>query len=908
METYSHVWGDKKGCTLTARVRVAPRCRHASERRSANSNRSAEDPNCKKDARSLIQSYVTSSNERQREIKEEWYVVDHASHMQLARTNKAYLSKDENYQGGHLKSQHKKHRIRYLEILKKTRMLANVKTYDWTGDPEDHLIFFQAAAKIERWEIPAVCHMFNSALIGSARVKFDKLPPESIDNYEMLPKAFLGNFSQQNKYIKDPVEIHHIKQKEGESTEAFMEMFKAESIHVNGEPECMRISGFMHDITNPDLIKKLNDNIPKSVDEMMNVTTSFLRGEVAATNRSRKKVQPTKQTKNQASTSNWILKASIKWEGGKRIETRISSVNFTMIKVRVRTNASIGGGFNGDISLTLGKISLMVSLGEEEHSTSASMNFMVVRSASPYNDIIGRLECRMVEGEPNRPTPQELTATKGIKVAIHPEYPEQTVTIGKSLSEKGRMELCNLFKDNLDKFAWKLADMTGVPRSIAKHRLNIRNGCQLIRQKRRGHAPDRNKAIQEEVAKLVQAKIMRKVHYHDWLSNPVMDNINTRLEVSNKSRINKQFSQNNQAMKLTCQRFKVQGPNTSTHQRIPPNTDGEGGRGKDGFSTNQGVFCYTKMSFGLKNVGVTYQRLVDKAFEKQIGRNLDVLRTSSRGQVFADFIAERPDEKGPPMEAPAEKVTPEPWTLFTDGSSCLKGSGDGLILTSLEGEEFTYALRFEFDASNNEAEYESLVAGLWIAEQMGLNIKQRFASVKHPQTSGQVERVNHILGEGIKARLGEDNKNWIEEVSHVLWAHRTMIKMSNGDTLFSLTYNTKAVIPIQIEMPSLRCAKINQTENDEGLPLNLDILEERKEKAAVREAKRKAKLENYYNAKVRNTAFRPGDFIYRNNEASHAKESEKLSPKWEGPYEVVEALWKGVYKLMNESGDILPST
>ncbi|GJX59923.1 reverse transcriptase domain-containing protein [Tanacetum coccineum] len=135
--------------------------------------------------------------------------------------------------------------------------------------------------------------MFNSTFIGSARVWFDKLPPESIDNYEVLRKTFLGNYSQQKKYIKDPVEIHHIKQREGEPTEAFMERFKAESMHVSGAPECMRISGFMHGITNPDLIKKLNDNIPKSVDEMMSVTTTFLRGEVAVANQSKKKIPPT---------------------------------------------------------------------------------------------------------------------------------------------------------------------------------------------------------------------------------------------------------------------------------------------------------------------------------------------------------------------------------------------------------------------------------------------------------------------------------------------------------------------------------------------------------------------------------------------------------------------------------------
>ncbi|GJR25272.1 reverse transcriptase domain-containing protein [Tanacetum coccineum] len=137
------------------------------------------------------------------------------------------------------------------------------------------------------------CHMFNSTLIVSSRVWFDTLPPESIDSYNALWKAFLGNFLQQNKYIKDLVEIYHIKQKEGESIKAFMKCFKAESRHVNGSLECMRISGFMHGITNLDLIKRLNDNILKSVDEIMSMTITFLSGEVAAANQSRKKAPPT---------------------------------------------------------------------------------------------------------------------------------------------------------------------------------------------------------------------------------------------------------------------------------------------------------------------------------------------------------------------------------------------------------------------------------------------------------------------------------------------------------------------------------------------------------------------------------------------------------------------------------------
>ncbi|GKD89954.1 hypothetical protein Tco_1365461 [Tanacetum coccineum] len=54
----------------------------------------------------------------------------------------------------------------------------------------------------------------------------------------------------------------------------------------------MRISGFMHEITNPKLIKRLHDKIPKSVDEMMRTTTTFLRGEVAASNQAQKKALP----------------------------------------------------------------------------------------------------------------------------------------------------------------------------------------------------------------------------------------------------------------------------------------------------------------------------------------------------------------------------------------------------------------------------------------------------------------------------------------------------------------------------------------------------------------------------------------------------------------------------------------
>ncbi|GJW13868.1 reverse transcriptase domain-containing protein [Tanacetum coccineum] len=245
-------------------------------------------------------------------------------------------------------------------------------------------------------------------------------------------------------------------------------------------------------------------------------------------------------------------------------------------------------------------------------------------------------------------------------------------------------------------------------------------------------------------------------------------------------------------------------------------------------------------------------------------------RTSIRGQVLADFIAEKPSEEEPPVGMQSEEATPKPWVLFTDGSSCLDGSGAGLIVTNPEGEEFTYALRFEFDVSNNEAEhptsgskegtYDQNQCTTICHDQWGLiqkiipgtMVAMRWSSPSRicpfPEAQGKVKflivsidyftkwieakPVATITGSQVKKfvwdnivckfglpgeiisdygkqfrdnpfkdwceklnirqRLGKDNRNWVEEVPHVLWVHRTMIKTSNGDTPFSLTYSTEA--------------------------------------------------------------------------------------------------------------------
>nr|GEZ80562.1 reverse transcriptase domain-containing protein [Tanacetum cinerariifolium] len=76
-----------------------------------------------------------------------------------------------------------------------------------------------------------------------------------------------------------------------------------------------------------------------------------------------------------------------------------------------------------------------------------------------------------------------------------------------------------------------------------------------------------------------------------------------------------------------------------------------------------------------------------------------------------------------------------------------------------------------------------------------------------------------------------------------------MIKSSNEETLFSLTYGSEAVISAEIGMPTLRTAKVDMVKNNEALGISLDLLEEKREQAVIQEAMNKAKMEGYYNAR-----------------------------------------------------------
>ncbi|GKD25684.1 reverse transcriptase domain-containing protein [Tanacetum coccineum] len=173
-------------------------------------------------------------------------------------------------------------RITRFRYHRRAKLPPNVRVYEGNKDAEDHLSIFSATAEQEKWPMPVWCKMFRQTLSSSARNWFDSLNPKSVDGFEELSNKFLEEFSQQKRYEKDPTEIHGIKRNPNEGLQAFMARFKEKSAHIKGVPPVLRISAFMHGHDYPKLAKKLNEKIPKTVDEMWERVRAFIRGETAA--------------------------------------------------------------------------------------------------------------------------------------------------------------------------------------------------------------------------------------------------------------------------------------------------------------------------------------------------------------------------------------------------------------------------------------------------------------------------------------------------------------------------------------------------------------------------------------------------------------------------------------------------
>src|SRR3954469_5734960 len=97
----------------------------------------------------------------------------------------------------------------------------------------------------------------------------------------------------------------------------------------------------------------------------------------------------------------------------------------------------------------------------------------------------------------------------------------KNIKIGATLNEDVRTTLVKLLNDYVEIFAWSYRDMPGLDTDIVVHRLPLKEGCTLVRQKHRRVRPDMDDKIREEVLKLFDAGFLAVVEYPPWIANIV---------------------------------------------------------------------------------------------------------------------------------------------------------------------------------------------------------------------------------------------------------------------------------------------------------------------------------------------------------------------------------------------------
>ena len=118
----------------------------------------------------------------------------------------------------------------------------------------------------------------------------------------------------------------------------------------------------------------------------------------------------------------------------------------------------------------------------------------------------------------------------------------------------------------------------------------------------------------------------------------------------------------------------------------------------------------------------------------------------------------------------------------------------------------------------------------------------------------------------LKKRLEDSHGKWAEELHGVLWAYPTTPKTATGETPYSLVYGSEAIIPTEMHVRITVSRSTSQEENNELMALSLELLDEKREAARLRNWSYQQDVARTYNKKVRTRTFQQGDWVLRQAE------------------------------------------
>jgi hypothetical protein len=217
---------------------------------------------------------------------------------------------------------------------------------------------------------------------------------------------------------------------------------------------------------------------------------------------------------------------------------------------------------------------------------------------------------------------------------LNNEDSPQATYVSKGLPGEYRRELVKLLKEFADCFAWSYTEMPGLSKELVEHTLPIKRGFMPHKQPARNYNQDLLGCIKEEVERLLEAKFIRTCWYVEWVSNIVL----VEKKNSGKIRICVDFKNLNQATPKDEYPMLVADMliNKASGNKVISFLDGNAGYNQIFMAEDDvykiafkcqgfvGLFEWVVMTFGLKNVGATYQRAMNLMFHDILGVILEV--------------------------------------------------------------------------------------------------------------------------------------------------------------------------------------------------------------------------------------------------------------------------------------------
>nr|AAT73678.1 putative polyprotein [Oryza sativa Japonica Group] len=365
------------------------------------------------------------------------------------------------------------------------------------------------------------------------------------------------------------------------------------------------------------------------------------------------------------------------------------------------SNAPFHGVIPGLSATPLGQITLPVTFGTRENFRTENISFEVADFETAYHAILGRPALAKFMAVPHytymmmkMPGPRGVLSLRSdIKQAVTCDKEScdmaqtremasarEDIRLAAATASEGEVPATKTSKSGESEAKTKKIPLdpsdptkTAVigAEEVIEHSLHVKEDAKPIKQRLRRFAQDRKDAIKEELTKLLAAGFIKEVLHPDWLANPVLVRKKTgqwRMCVDytdlNKSCPKDPFGlpRIDQVVDSTagCELLSFLDCYSGYHQIRLKESDCL----KTSFITPFGAYCYVTMPFGLKNAGATYQRMIQRCFSTQIGRNVEayvddvVVKTKQKDDLISDL-----EETFASIRAFRMKLNPEKCTF-----------------------------------------------------------------------------------------------------------------------------------------------------------------------------------------------------------------------------------------------------